>query len=78
MPPTLSYAPAPPAALSFREHELMRLLAQGKPNKVIAGALSLSTETVKTHVKHIFKKLGVTNRTEAALRYLEAQRTFGQ
>jgi len=39
----------------------------GKPNKIIAYQLGVSEATVKVHVQHIFKKLGVTNRTQAAV-----------
>jgi DNA-binding NarL/FixJ family response regulator len=57
-------------ALTDRESELLRLMVQGLPNKEIAQALSLSENTVKYHVKHILHKLGVQNRTEAAVQAL--------
>ncbi|GIK37475.1 MAG: hypothetical protein BroJett011_13080 [Chloroflexota bacterium] len=53
--------------LSEREIEVLRLLAQGLTNKDIAQTLCLSVLTVKTHLHHIFGKLGVRSRTEAAL-----------
>jgi DNA-binding NarL/FixJ family response regulator len=54
-----------PAALSAREAEVLRMLAQGKTNKEIAAALVISERTVKFHVRSVFGKLGATNRTEA-------------
>lgn len=53
--------------LSEREIEVLRLLAQGLTNKDIAQTLCLSVLTVKAHLHHIFGKLGVRSRTEAAL-----------
>lgn len=55
------------AALTPREWEVLNLLREGKPNKVIATALDLKETTVKIHVRHIMKKLKAANRTEAAL-----------
>lgn len=51
--------------LSDREIEVLQLLADGMSNKEIAGKLYISTQTVKTHIAHIFEKLGVSDRTEA-------------
>ena len=48
-----------------RELSTLRLLADGKSNKEIAGTLGISERTVKTHLGHLFEKLGVTSRTEA-------------
>lgn len=48
-----------------RELSTLRLLADGKANKEIATALEISERTVKTHLAHLFEKLGVTSRTEA-------------
>lgn len=53
--------------LSNREFEVLLALQMGKPNKIIAYQLGVSEATVKVHVQHIFKKLGVTNRTQAAV-----------
>ncbi len=51
--------------LSDREVELLRLVAEGHPNKLIARDLSISEETVKAHLKSIFGKLDVADRTHA-------------
>ncbi len=51
--------------LTPRELATLRLMADGKSNKEIAGELGISERTVKTHLGHLFEKLGVTSRTEA-------------
>src|SRR5688572_5530729 len=51
--------------LTPRELASLRLLADGKANKEIANELGISERTVKTHLGHLFEKLGVTSRTEA-------------
>ncbi|QLK86348.1 response regulator transcription factor [Staphylococcus sp. 17KM0847] len=53
--------------LSKRETEVLKEMAKGKTNKEIAEALFVSEKTIKTHVSHIFAKLEVTDRTQAAL-----------
>lgn len=55
--------------LTAREREVWALIAEGRTNVQIASQLSLSENTVKFHVQHLFQKLGVKNRTEAALRH---------
>ncbi len=55
------------AMLSNREKAVLRLLAKGKRNKEIADRLFVSERTIKFHVSSVFDKLGVSNRTEAAL-----------
>ena len=52
-------------ALSAREAEVLQLIAAGNANKVIAGRLSLSEDTIKGHVKNILSKLGANDRTHA-------------
>ncbi len=47
------------------ELSALRLMADGKSNKEIANTLGISERTVKTHLGHLFEKLGVTSRTEA-------------
>src|ERR687898_1833025 len=53
--------------LTQREHDILELLAEGQANREIAGRLYLSEKTVKAHLAAIFRKLGVTNRTQAAM-----------
>jgi DNA-binding NarL/FixJ family response regulator len=53
--------------LSPREHEVLSLIVDGLSNKEIAARLGLTEATVKTHVTHVFEKLGVDDRTQAAL-----------
>ncbi len=55
------------STLSEREREVLALLGSGLSNRSIADELYLSVDTVKTHVRKVFAKLGVTNRTQAAL-----------
>ena len=58
---------SPLDALSEREREVLRLVVQGLPNKLIARELSISEKTVKTHLTNVFRTIGVTDRTQAAL-----------
>ena len=60
----------PGHALSFREQQIVALIAEAKANKEIAYDLCLSEGTVKEYLYHIFRKLKVTSRTELALRFL--------
>jgi DNA-binding NarL/FixJ family response regulator len=55
------------AELSPREREVLRCVAEGKPNKLIARELGISEKTVKTHLTRVFQQIGVTDRTQAAL-----------
>lgn len=61
--------PAKPAgpALTERELEVLRLVGQGASNREIATSLFISEKTAKNHLTHIFEKLGVSDRTQAAL-----------
>ena len=54
--------------LTRREREVLALIAAGRSNKRIAFELGIAEKTVKTHVGHLLAKLGVTDRTQAALR----------
>jgi NarL family two-component system response regulator LiaR len=59
--------PLTPDPLTAREMEILRLVAQGKSNKEIAGDLVIAEETVHTHVSNILSKLHLASRTQAAL-----------
>jgi DNA-binding NarL/FixJ family response regulator len=57
----------PAVKLSAREREVLELLGEGLPNKLIARRLEISEKTVKAHLTQVFAQLGVTDRTQAAL-----------
>ena len=57
----------PLAGLSAREREVLALLVEGLPNKLIGRRLEISEKTVKSHLTRIFRELDVTDRTQAAL-----------
>ena len=59
--------------LTNRELQILRHIAEGRNNKDISGLLFLSIETVKSHIKNIFKKLHVNNRFEAVITAREAK-----
>ena len=59
--------PESPEALTERETEVLRLLAQGQSNKQIARLLNNTEHTIKSHVSRILSKLGVQSRTQATL-----------
>ncbi|MEY4918072.1 MAG: hypothetical protein RL616_1985, partial [Verrucomicrobiota bacterium] len=58
--------------LSPREMEILALVAEGCPNKEIAARLFISSTTVRTHLMHIYEKLHVRCRTEAAAKYFRS------
>jgi len=60
-------AGSPVAGLSDREREVLAMVARGMPNKLIARELSISEKTVKAHLTKVFRTIGVTDRTQAAL-----------
>jgi len=60
-------ASGPIATLSPRQRDVLRLLAEGKPNKLIARELDISEATVKVHLLALFRALGARNRTEAVV-----------
>jgi two-component system, NarL family, nitrate/nitrite response regulator NarL len=55
------------SALTSREYEILKLIAKGMSNKLIARELDISDGTVKVHVKHLLKKLNLRSRVEAAV-----------
>jgi LuxR family transcriptional regulator, regulator of acetate metabolism len=67
--PLLSGRSGTLALLTSREYEVLRLLAEGAANATIASRLVISEATVKSHVRHILRKLRAANRTEAVIRY---------
>jgi two-component system nitrate/nitrite response regulator NarL len=67
-PPAPEPQPADPlAALSPREQEILQHIARGASNKEIARALTIAETTVKIHVQHILRKLGLSSRVQAAV-----------
>jgi DNA-binding NarL/FixJ family response regulator len=60
-----------PERLTRRERDVLELIARGRSNKRIAFELGISEKTVKTHVGHLLAKLGVSDRTQAALMAVE-------
>ena len=61
--------------ISEREASVLNLLVQGKTNPVIAEQLFISINTVKNHLKNIYKKMGVSSRAQAVAKYLESSNT---
>jgi DNA-binding CsgD family transcriptional regulator len=62
------------ASLSERELEVLAITSSGLSNAEAARRLDISVHGVKFHLNSVYRKLGVTNRTEAAVAYLEEQR----
>ncbi|QRP49151.1 response regulator transcription factor [Amycolatopsis sp. FDAARGOS 1241] len=60
-------AARPAAQLTAREREVLRMVGDGLPNKSIARRLGISERTVKAHLTNVYQRLGVTDRTQAAL-----------
>jgi DNA-binding CsgD family transcriptional regulator len=67
----LVHDPSPLVCLSPREREIARMVAEGRTNQAIAGALGISIWTVSTHLRRIFAKLAVCSRAEMVARLLE-------
>jgi DNA-binding NarL/FixJ family response regulator len=59
--------------LSRREHRVLELTAEGLTNTGVASVLEISVHAVKFHLASIYRKLGVSNRTQAAAAFLRAQ-----
>jgi len=66
---TTGHAGGQLADLTAREADVLRALAAGKTNAQIAISLFVAEGTVKSHVKHILRKLGAANRTDAVAKY---------
>lgn len=64
------------SSLTPRELEILRMIAAGMPNKVIATKLFITEKTVKTHANRVYRKLDVTNRLQAVLALQEYDRAF--
>jgi DNA-binding NarL/FixJ family response regulator len=68
LPPTTAgpqaYEPAGPAPLTAREADVLELLQGGRSNAEIAASLHVGVETIRTHVRNIYRKLGVSSRRE--------------
>jgi DNA-binding NarL/FixJ family response regulator len=58
------------ARLSSREHDVVRLVVDGRSNDEIAGALGIGPKTVETHLRRLFERFGLASRTELATRAL--------
>lgn len=78
IPPQILFSPAPPKAkssaqfpLSNREVEVLNLLVEGLTNREIAERLGIAEPTIKMHVKNLFRKIGVSNRTQAVTKFPE-------
>jgi DNA-binding NarL/FixJ family response regulator len=69
--PSLDHAES---QLSARQREIVQLLVHGKSNKDMAEQLDLSGDTIKAHLQHIFRKIGVSSRLEAVVYFLTGQR----
>lgn len=65
--PTTTTTVSPADRLSVRELQVLRLIGKGMANKQIGRALGISERTVKVHVGHVFRQIGVSDRTSAAL-----------
>ncbi|MGW6276247.1 response regulator [Kribbella sp. NPDC055071] len=60
-------SPGPETKLTDREQEVLAMVGDGLPNKTIARRLGISERTVKAHLTNVYQRLGVTDRTQAAL-----------
>jgi DNA-binding NarL/FixJ family response regulator len=68
-------SPGPELKLTGREQEVLDMVADGLPNKLIARGMGISERTVKAHLTNIYQRLGVTDRTQAALWVQRQRRT---
>jgi DNA-binding CsgD family transcriptional regulator len=77
MPESPPGMPSIDEILTDREREVLTMMVRGLTNNAIAEQLVIKEGTVKSHVKHILRKVGASNRTEAISRYLNATRFTG-
>ena len=68
-------SPGPDMKLTGREQEVLDMVGDGLPNKTIARRLGISERTVKAHLTNVYQRLGVTDRTQAALWAQRQRRT---
>ena len=73
MDPPMTAGSRPTPLLTPREHEVMHWVSQGKSNWEVAQILGCVEQTVKKHLQHINRKLGVENRTTAALVFTKTE-----
>jgi len=71
--PSRAGQPSDDVKLSKRETEILEQLCEGLANKEIADRLEISVETVRVHLKHIYEKLHVRSRTEAAMKFRDSR-----
>jgi DNA-binding NarL/FixJ family response regulator len=71
--PTHQSDPAGPHGLTLRQQDVLKLVQQGKANKIIAHELGMSESTAKVHIRNIMRKMGATNRTQAAFNALNLE-----
>jgi DNA-binding NarL/FixJ family response regulator len=69
--------PSEPVALTPRELEVLQLISSGLSNAEAASRLNVSVHAIKFHLAAIYRRLGVTNRTEAAVTYLRSANGMG-
>jgi DNA-binding NarL/FixJ family response regulator len=74
--PGIEHVPESGKLLSARESEIMSLIADGNTNGEIASSLFLAEKTVKNHVRSIYSKLGVGNRSAAIAHWLGSRAAF--
>jgi DNA-binding NarL/FixJ family response regulator len=60
-----------PSGLTDREIDVLRLVVRGRSNKQMAGELFISEDTVKTHLRHVYEKVGFSSRAGLALFAME-------
>ena len=61
--------------LTDREEKVMELIIEGLSNNEIANKLDVSVNTIKTHLRHVYKKLNADNRTQASVTYLKRSKS---